>query len=317
MIAGANGFLGRLLSRYFFNIGYEVVALVRAFPRESEEESGGRSVLWDGKTLDPWVAELEGARALVNLAGRSVNCRYGQKNRDEILRSRIDSTEILGAALRECAEPPRVWVNSSTATIYRHAEDRAQTEARGEIGHGFSVEVALAWEKAFFQAQIPAQVRKMAMRTAIVLANESGSVFDYLFKLSRLGLGGKMGNGQQRVSWLAGEDFCRAVAWLIEHEEADGIYNVVAPEAVKNEEFMAEFRRLAGRNFGLPASRWMLEIGAFFLRTETELILKSRWVKPQRLLKEGFQFRWPELRSAMDGFQKKRSSDSGDNLSVL
>ena len=225
-------FLGRLLCRYFTKKGLEVVGLVRSIPNESQREKGTRYLRWDGKKLGAWADELEGAQALVNLAGRSVNCRYGEKNRQEILQSRVDSTEILGEAMRACRVLPPLWVNSSTATIYRHAEDHGQDEVTGEIGSGFSVEVALAWEKAFFQAQVPGAVRKVAMRTAIVLANEKGSVFDYLFQLSRLGLGGRMGSGEQRVSWLAGEDFCRAVEWFLENEAEEGTYNVVAPGEV-------------------------------------------------------------------------------------
>lgn len=301
VIAGGNGFLGRLLARYFREKGWEVSALVRDPAGDFERVKGVRYMGWDGGTLGDWVEVLEGAELVVNLAGRTVNCRYGRKHREEILRSRVESTRALGEAVAACGKPPRLWINSSTATIYRHAEDGPQDERTGEIGKGFSVEVAQAWERAFFQASVPGAVRKVALRTSMVVAREKGTVFDYLFTLSRWGLGGRMGSGRQRVSWVSGTDFCRVVAWCVENEGAEGIYNVVAPGVVTNAEWMAAFRRVAGRGWGLPATRWMLELGAFLLRTETELILKSRWVEARRLREEGFVFHDPELERVLEG----------------
>ena len=295
VIAGANGFLGCALARHFANHGHEVVGLVR----RPAEQSPYRAVQWDGVSLGAWTDSLEEADALINLAGRSVNCRYHNRNRAEILNSRMASTEILGQALSRCVRPPRVWVNSSTATIYRHAEDRPQDEAEGELGEGFSVEIAKSWEKAFFGARVPGSVRKLTLRTAIVLGREKGSALDYLLQLARFRLGGRMGSGRQRVSWIHLEDFCRAVEWLIGRPEIDGIVNVVSPCAVTNREFMCGVRAAAGVRFGLPAARWMLELGALALRSETELILKSRWVSPARLTQHGFEFRWPELNAAL------------------
>lgn len=300
VIFGANGFLGRYLSDWFAELGWRVIGVAR---KKSGMSERAQFEPWDAQSLGPWVEALEGATAVVNLAGRSVNCRYHQKNRDLILTSRVQTTELIDAALRQSQNPPEVLLNSSTATIYRHAEDRPQSESTGEIGKGFSVEVAQAWERAFFKNEL-AGVRKIALRTAMVLGNEPGTVFDYLFKISQLGLGGKMSHGRQRVSWIHLEDFCRALLFLIENKQTSGSYNIAAPEAVTNEECMAEFRKISGRSFGLPASRWMLEIGTFLMRTETELVLKSRWVVPERLSEEGFRFRYSDLRSCLEDLIK-------------
>lgn len=292
VISGANGFIGRYLSRFYRDNGWRVVAIARS---EKGLAQGVDYHPWDGMTLGDWAKELDGAELLVNLAGRSVNCRYGEKNKRIIRESRVQSTQVLGEAIRRCCNPPALWVNSSTATIYRHAEDRAQGDFDGELGTGFSVEVAKAWEESFFGAEVPGTVRKVAMRTAIVFAEEKGTVWDVLVKLSKKWLGGTMGNGRQKVSWIHIGDFCRVVEWLRLHEEASGVYNVSAPNPIDNRELMKQARKAAGRCFGLPATKWMLEIGAFFLRTETELILKSRWVVPTRLLEEGFEFRSEEF----------------------
>ena len=226
---------------------------------------------------------------LVNLAGRSVNCRYGEENRQAVLDSRVGTTQLIGEAVAQCSNPPKVWINSSTATIYRHAEDRPQGDFNGEIGTGFSVNVAKAWEKAFFESEL-SSVRKVAIRSAMVMADEPGTVWTVLQRPARLGLGGKMGSGKQMVSWISDLDFARAVEWLAENEAATGTYNVSAPNPVTNASLMPCVRESVGMRIGLPATKWMLEIGTFFMRTETELVLKSRWVIPTRLLEEGFKF---------------------------
>lgn len=297
VIAGANGFLGRMLAEWFLRRDCEVVGLVRRVPGDAD----GRIlwVKWDGETLGPWAGQMEGAEALINLAGKSVNCRYHARNRREIMHSRVASTRVLGEAIGACTRPPKVWVNASTATIYRHAEDRPQDEGTGEPGVGFSVEVAQAWESAFFHAPAPGSVRKVALRIAMVMAAEKGTVFDYLSRLARCGLGGPMAGGTQVVSWVAGEDFCRAVDWVVANPFADGVYNIASPDAVSNRDLMRAFRRFAGVKYGLPAQRWMLKVGAWLLRTETELVLKSRWVFPKHLLDEGFVYRWGDFDAFM------------------
>ena len=301
IITGANGFLGKYLSQWFLDRDWEVVGL----SRNGGAHPGVVDLRWDGRTSGDWAESFEGATAVVNLAGRSVNCRYGEKKRKLIMDSRVESTELIGEVIAACDAPPKVWLNSSTATIYRHAEDGPQDEVEGEIGTGFSVGVAKAWEKAFFQSQVPGEVRKVAMRSAMVIANEPGTVYDYLFKLAQFGFGGAMAGGNQRVSWIHVEDFCRVTEWMIENAEAEGIYNVVAPEAETNAEVMRLFRKIARRGFGLPSVKWMMEIGAFILRTETEMVTKSRWVVPARLEAEGFQFRWPKLNNALDDLKRR------------
>lgn len=291
LIAGANGFLARYLTRYFVSLGWEVIGLAR---HKQGVHHHCRYVHWDGKSLGAWARELDRCDVLINLAGRSVNCRYNEKNRQEIWDSRVQSTRVLGEAIAASSAPPGVWLNASTATIYRHAEDRPQSE-QGEIGDGFSVNVAKAWEASFFQSPIPDGVRRVAMRTSLVLADEPGTVFCVLKSLARAGLGGKVGSGRQRVSWIHILDFCRAVHWLVDQPDLSGPINVTAPAPLSNAEVMQKFRALTGMVMGLPASIWMAEVGAWVLRTETELILKSRWVVPTRLLEHGFAFTYPEM----------------------
>lgn len=291
IIAGANGFLARYLTRHFAKIGWEVVGFARH--REGMDPQC-RFVQWDGKSLGAWSREVDGCAALINLTGRSVNCRYNAENKRQIMDSRVDSTRVIEEAIAACETPPELWLNASTATIYRERNDRANGED-GEIGEGYSVEVAKAWEKAFFSAKLPDGVRRVALRTSMVLADEPGTVYRYLYQLARFGLGGKIGDGQQMVSWIHIEDVCRIVEWLIEHKEIDGPINMTAPDPLTNEEVMRRFRKFVGMPIGLPATRWMAEIGAFILRTETELILKSRWVVPTRLLEHGYAFKYPEL----------------------
>jgi uncharacterized protein (TIGR01777 family) len=294
VLAGGAGCLGRLLRDHFVTAGFEVVILSR------RAEPG--TVIWDGETLGPWAAELEGAEAVVNLAGRSVDCRYTAANRRQIMDSRLRSTRVLGEAIARCERPPKAWLNSSTATIYRHTFGPAWDEA-GEIGgcaaakDEYSVEVATEWERVFQAANTP-QTRKVALRMAMILSR-TGGVFPVLDRLVRFGLGGSMGGGRQFMSWIHGDDFCRAVEWLARHEEINGPVNLAAPDPQPNAEFLRRFRQARGVKVGLPAARWMLEVGAFCLRTETELIIKSRRVVPGRLLATGFEFRFPTLPSAL------------------
>jgi uncharacterized protein len=301
VLAGGSGFLGQALAAHFHKLGFETVILTRS---PLGNVGPGRQLFWDARTLGAWQRELEGAVAIINLAGKSVDCRYHARNRQEILDSRVNSTRILGEAIQRCPQPPRVWLNASTATIYKHTLNAGWDES-GEIGSTpeakdvFSVEVAKAWEHALDQARTP-RTHKIAMRTAMVLGLGKNSVFPVLRRLVHLGLGGKLASGRQFVSWIHEVDFCRAVEWLITHEGITGPVNISAPNPVSNAEMMRILREVCGAGFGLPASRWMLEVGAFLLGTETELVIKSRRVISRRLLASGFTFGFPKIREAFN-----------------
>lgn len=316
VIFGANGFLGRYLSRYFSRHGREVVAVAR---RRDGWSGDGMFLEWDGRSQGPWSFALEGAEAVINLAGRSVNCRYNAANRREIVGSRVDSTRAVAEAVAGCRVPPAVWLNASTATWYRHAEDAPQDEWLGEPGEGFSCEVARAWEEAFFGSPTPAATRKVALRTGMVLANEEGTVFDVQRKLAASGLGGALGGGRQRVSWIHMEDFLRAVEFIIGEPFLDGVVNVTAPDFPANREWMRAFRDSVGMPLGLPATEAMVKLGARLIGTEPELVLKSRWAMPLRLRDAGFRWRWAtaadaiadlRARRGLDGFFRTRESRS-------
>ncbi|QTN33123.1 TIGR01777 family protein [Akkermansiaceae bacterium] len=303
VIIGANGFLGRYLCRHFARNGREVVAIARSRKGWSGD---GMFLEWDGETMGPWALALEGAELVINLAGRSVNCRYNAANREEILRSRVATTELVGKAVALCRVPPRLWINSSTATWYRHAEDKPQDEWEGVRGEGFSCDVAAAWEDAFFGAKVPAETRKVALRTGMVLANEPDTVYDVLTGLTNRALGGAMGSGSQRVSWIHMDDFLRAVEFIMRDPFLDGIINATAPDFPTNRELMKCFRETVGIPIGLPASKSMLAIGATVLGTETELVLKSRWAEPLRLREAGFRWRYPVAADAIDDLERRR-----------
>jgi len=300
VLPGGSGQVGTVLARAFHGAGHEVVVLSRD-PRPAP----WRVVAWDAENLGKWAEELEGADVVVNLAGRNVNCRYGEANRRSILESRVRSTRIVGEAIAAARPAPRAWLQASTATIYAHRLDAANDEATGILGGGepgvpdtwnFSIEVATSWERAVDEARTPG-TRKVKMRSAILMSPDRGGPFDLLARLARRGVGGRAGDGRQYVSWIHDADFVAAVRWLIEHEEVEGAVNVAAPNPLPNAEFMRVLREALGMPIGLPASMWMLEIAAFFLRTETELILKSRRVVPAILTGRGFDFAfpsWPE-----------------------
>ena len=308
ILAGGSGFLGTALARKFTSRGDDVIVLTRSPQNRSD---GVREVIWNAKDVGDWAALVDGADVVINLTGRSVDCRYTERNRRAITTSRVDSTKAVGQAIARCTKPPRVWLNSSSATIYKHAFDRAADEA-GETGptpeakDEFSLEVIHQWELAFAEAATPA-TRKVALRTTMVLGAESG-VFPVLRRLTRFGLGGKMASGTQYMSWIHLDDFCRAIEWLIEHEELSGPINLAAPNPITNAEMMRLMRKTCGVPFGLPATRWMLEIGTFFLRTESELIIKSRRVIPGKLLASGFQFHFPEIENALRNLQHSKAA---------
>lgn len=302
VIPGGSGHLGTALTRSLRHAGHSVVILSR------NVESPG--LLWDGRTLGDWAKALDGADVVINLAGRSVDCRYGPRQRQEILRSRIDSTRVIGEAIARAAQPPQVWLQASTATIYAHRYDAPNDEHGGIIGGGiidgteqnvpeewnFSIEVARAWERALDDAPTP-QTRKVKMRTAIVMSPARGGAFQAMLRHVRLGFG-RFGDGRQFMSWIHERDFVRAVEWLIAHDLIDGAINLAAPEPLPN----ADFTRILADEWGaarlIPTQEWMVEVGAWLLRTEPELVLKSRRVVPKRLLEQGFSFEFPRWSEA-------------------
>jgi len=292
VLAGGTGFLGRHLKRHFEQLNYRVITLSRA------RKFVPNQVHWDARKLGAWTTELEGAALLINLTGRSVDCRYNEANKHEILTSRVDSTRVLGQAVARCQTPPAVWLNSSTATIYEDTANDApaNTEARGLIGRGFSVSIATAWEEAFRAAKAP-RTRKVALRTSIVLANDGGA-FPVLTRLAKLGLCTPQGSGEQWISWLHVDDFCRAVAFLATQTQESGPFNLCAPHPLPNREFNTLLARRFRPWVRLPQPEWLLRVGALVLRTETELVLKSRKVVPERLLSLGFEFSYPTCKAA-------------------
>lgn len=316
VIPGGSGQIGQLLAAHFQQRGHHVTVLTRG-PFTAEWQT----VHWDGEQPGQWVEHLEHADVCINLAGRSVNCRSTPDNREAIHHSRIHTTQLLGRVIASLSDPPRLWLNASTATIYRHAMDRPMDELSGEFGGRealsaarrardpweFSVRVAMDWEASFFSAFTP-NTRKVAMRSAVVMSAMPGSAFAILLNLIRLSVGGTQGNGRQFVSWIHGLDFARAVEFLIAREDIEGPVNIAAPNPLPNREFMAILREAYGMPNGVPAPAPLLELAALFLRTESELVLKSRRVVPARLLEAGFDFEfptWPE--AAEDLLQQWRN----------
>jgi uncharacterized protein (TIGR01777 family) len=319
VIPGGSGQVGTILARALHQDGHQVVVLSRhpAHPASFHAASPPwRVVAWDACTLGPWREEVDGSDVVINLAGRSVNCRYTAANREEILRSRVTTTRLVGEAISQARRPPAVWLQASTATIYAHRFDAPNDEHTGILGGGepgapaswdFSIEVARSWERALAEAQVPG-TRRVALRSAMTMSPDPGGIFDTLFGLVRRGLGGRAGDGQQFVSWIHHHDFVRAIHWLIQRDDMEGIVNLAAPNPLPNVEFMRALRAAVGMRIGLPASRWMLEVGAIFLRTETELILKSRRVVPGRLLDSGFTFHFPQWPAAAQDLCRQRTS---------
>ncbi|OOV18267.1 TIGR01777 family oxidoreductase [Flavobacterium sp. LM4] len=299
IIAAGTGFLGQVLVNHFKNQFDEIVILTRG---NSKTIDGIKYVNWNARTFSGWEKELENAAVLINMAGKSVDCRYTQKNKKEILLSRIESTKILNKAVLNCQNPPKHWLNSSTATIYRFSLDKQMDETDGEIGNDFSINVALSWEKAFFKTETP-NTLKTALRTSIVLGKKGGA-FIPLKTLAKIGFGGKQGKGNQFVSWIHEEDFANAVDFIIQ-KEIIGVINVVSSEPIRNVDFMQKLRKTVGFPFGIPMSNFLLEIGSFFIRTETELVLKSRNVIPKRLLENGFQFKFRAIDEAFKNLLHK------------
>jgi uncharacterized protein len=281
ILAGGTGFIGHYFERQFQELGYDVKHISRQ----------PQHISWNDKAAI--IDALEGAELLINLAGKSVNCRYNESNKKEIMNSRLETTRILGESVLASKNPPQLWINSSTATIYRHAEDRPMTEANGEIGSGFSVDVATNWEKTFYSFSLP-KTRQIALRIAIVLGKDGGVMTPYI-NLVKFGLGGIQGPGNQMFSWIHVEDLFKIVLFLNKREDLNGTFNCSAPEPVSNREFMRKMRKAMNIPFGLPSPKWLLEIGSVMIRTEAELVLKSRWVLSERLEREGYRFTFNTL----------------------
>jgi uncharacterized protein len=345
IIAGGSGFIGQVLARYFGK--NNTVVILGRQSGDTHKNSYGQKLLstadgyhlryakWNGKDVEgTWAREIDGADLVINLAGKSVNCRYHKKQRQAILDSRVHATKAIGEAIRKAKNPPAAWINAASATIYRHATNTPNDELTGIIserkrdnmppnlidrlrdrkrrllnklfhpqhspgysdpGLDFSIQVCKSWEKTFFDEKTPA-TRKIALRTAVTLGR--GGVITPYLNLCKFGLGGRHGDGKQWYSWVHIEDVARMIAWLCENEKAEGIYNCVAPNAVSNYSFMKTLRQVTGHKIGLPAPAWLLEAGAWLIGTETELMLKSRWVIPARAMKEGFIFSYPLLKEA-------------------
>ena len=311
VIPGGTGQVGTALRRALRSDGHEVVVLTR-------RPAGDGQVLWDGERLGPWAREIDGSDVVINLAGRSVSCRYTKRNLTEMMRSRVRSARVVGQAIAAAASPPRAWLQMSTATIYAHTEGAPNDDVTGVIGGSeegvpgyweFSVDIARAWERELAAANLPA-TRKVALRAAMVMTPDSGGVFDVLSRIARLGLGGPVAGGGQYVSWIHEDDFTAAVRFIIDHDDLTGPVNLASPGPVQQRDFMRELRAAWGVPVGLPATRWMAELGALAMRTDTELLLKSRRVVPALLTAAGFEFRhgmWPE--AARDLVRRARARD--------
>lgn len=352
VIAGGTGFIGQAMARYFGKDNHVVILSRQSvngpnnnYAQQLVKASDGYNITywrWDGVHVEKhWLNDLDGCDIVINLAGKSVNCRYHERNKQECLDSRVEATKAIGQAIRHARQAPALWINAASATIYRHAMDRPQDEDSGEIRewkrdnmpysfldrlrfrckkakarllHGkdsaqyrsldkdFSVDICQRWEGTFFEEHTPA-TRKVALRAAITLG--AGGVMVPYFNLLKAGLGGYQGSGQQMYSWVHEEDLCRIVEWCYEHSEVEGPLNCAAPNPVSNSDFMRLLRKVTGHKIGLPAYTWMLELGAALIGTETELVLKSRWVLPGRLLKEGFQFKYTQTEDALQDIISK------------
>lgn len=294
IIAGGTGFLGTVLIEHLSTSFDEIVLLSR---KQKLPKKQIRTVVWDAKTLGNWSKELDGADVIINMTGRSVDCRYTPSNKVEIMQSRVASTKVLGLAISQCENPPHTWLNSSTATIYKHSLDTLMDEKNGTIGQGFSVEVAKAWETTFFNSPTPT-TRKVALRTSIVLGKKGGAL-QPIKTLTRLGLGGKQGSGNQKFSWIHEIDFAQSIAFILDHTSIHGPINLVAPIPSTNSALMKMMRKHLHIPFGLPTGKKLLEIGAALIGTETELILKSRNVIPKRLQEAGYTFAFNTLDTAL------------------
>lgn len=312
VIAGGTGFIGSYLTSYLGkdnkiviltrNIKHSDNNAFKQFSLDNKIRSNVQLLHWNGKDAGDWCKAIDGCDMVINLAGKTVNCRYNEKNKQEIFDSRRNATKAIGDAIRNATVPPKLWLNAASATIYRHATDRPQDEYSGEFHNDFSVQVCKLWEKTFCEQRTPF-TRKIAIRMAVTLG--TGSAMIPYLNLCRFGLGGKHGSGKQMLSWVHIEDICRAIEFFWEHKELEGVFNVCSPNPVTNETFMNLLRKTTQHKIGLPATKWMLKIGALLIGTETELLLKSRWVLPMKLLENGFKFKYESIDKAFENIISK------------
>ncbi len=297
IIAAANGFIGEHLSKFFAD-DYEVIGLVR---REMEAPKNVRYVIWDGKNLGEWQSELEGAEAVINLAGKSVNCRHTEENKKAILKSRVESTQVIGQAVDLCHDKPKLWINASGASIYKFLGDQPNTEESTEYADSFIANVSQEWEDTFY-AFTYSDVRQVALRTTVVLGKDDGA-FPVINRLAKFWLGGRQGSGKQMMSWIHIEDFIAAINHILK-SKLEGSVNMASPNAVTNAEFMRATRKANGRSFGLPTPEFALKIGAIFIDTEPSLILDDMYVAPKKLMDSGFEFSFPHIEEATANLAK-------------
>ena len=311
ILAGGTGFMGQEMTKYFGKENKITILTRQVNEKTNRNDYDSLSandlknvsyIKWDGKTADEWINKMNNTDLVINLAGKSVNCRYNERNKNEIFDSRTNAVKAIGEAINKCTRPPSLWINASSATIYRHAMDKPQDEYTGEFQDDFSVQVCKRWEKTFYDQQT-SHTRKVSLRMAITLG--PGGILIPYFNLLKFGLGGKQASGKQMYSWVHIEDTCRMIEWIYDHKEISGTYNSSSPNPVTNEEFMRIFRKVTGHIIGLPAYKWMLQIGAPIIGTELELVLKSRWVLPTKILETGFQFKHPLLEEALSDIISK------------
>ncbi|HCC21525.1 MAG TPA: TIGR01777 family protein [Verrucomicrobiales bacterium] len=287
LIAGANGFIARHLTDHFTKQGWEVAGLAR---RRTGLHEKCHFIEWDGLNQGEWVKEIDNCDVLINLVGRSINCRHTRENKQQILDSRVNSTKLLAHALAECSNPPQTWINGSASGIYDEAVDEAHGE-EGQHGRGFISSVVKSWEEAFFSSDIPPTIRRIAIRISMVIADEPGNPYQILSTLAKFGLGGAAGNGRQMVSWIHIEDVCRAVQFIIGQPQIEGPVNLATTPALSNSEMMKQFRKSVRMPLGIPAPAFGVRVGAYLMGTAPELILDSCWVEPKLLTESGFVFK--------------------------
>lgn len=290
IVAGGTGYLGNLLTNHFIKDKKNSIYILSR--KHIINKVNITYLKWDGKTAGYWTKFLEGADVVINLVGKSVNCRYTKTNKAKIYNSRIDSTSLLCKVVQELKYPPKLFIQSSSATIYRHSEDKFMTEKLGEIGEDFSMDVCKKWESTFNAYQFK-NTQKIITRTSIVIG-ENGGAFPIIKRLTKFGFGGKQGSGKQFISFITEDDFVNAIQFLIQQNES-GIYNLCVPNPIRNINFQKKIRDKLHCFFGISTPKALLRLGAFFIGTEPELLLKSRKVYPENLLKKGFKFRVNKL----------------------